>query len=130
MHSDFGEFEINLWQHLVDSLNKVLKKYTYSDHQIFSRSQLQYIVLGMLFKGMIMRCNHWVSLIYYTNDSRFWGKYITLDRGLLNIWLDRGLLNRQQRVTLKGFTSAFQMLNAGVPQGSILGPFLFLYRNH
>lgn len=75
----------------------------------------------MLFKGMIMRCNHWVSLIYYTNDSRFWGKYITLDRGLLN---------RQQRVTLKGFTSAFQMLNAGVPQGSILGPFLFLYRNH
>lgn len=41
-------------------------------------------------------------------------------------WIEDYLTLRQQRVTLEGFTSTFQMLDAGVPQGSVLGPFLFL----
>ena len=44
---------------------------------------------------------------------------------LLNILSDF-LRNRKQRVTLKGQSSPWTNVNAGVPQGSILGPLLFL----
>jgi len=36
------------------------------------------------------------------------------------------LQNRQQRVVLDGFSSEYTRVSAGVPQGSVLGPLLFL----
>ena len=46
--------------------------------------------------------------------------------GLAKKWLASYLGNRQQRITIKGCFSDYFLVNSGVPQGSCLGPVLFL----
>ena len=41
-------------------------------------------------------------------------------------WLTDYLNERQQKVIIRGCTSNPKPINAGVPQGSVLGPLLFL----
>ena len=41
-------------------------------------------------------------------------------------WFKNYLFDRKQRVVIDGFASTFKHVHAGVPQGSVLGPFLFL----
>ena len=47
-------------------------------------------------------------------------------RGVANRWFKAYLSNRKQFVSIKGVNSDLKYMNYGVPQGSILGPLLFL----
>ena len=41
-------------------------------------------------------------------------------------WVQNWLTDRKQRVSMEGETSAVTAVHSGVPQGSVLGPLLFL----
>ena len=47
-------------------------------------------------------------------------------RGLANDWFKSYLLNRKQYVSIQGIDSDQAIMEYGVPQGSVLGPLLFL----
>ena len=46
--------------------------------------------------------------------------------GVLNDWFKSYLPNRNQYVSINGFDSGLTNINCGAPQGSVLGPLLFL----
>ena len=45
--------------------------------------------------------------------------------GRANDWFNSYLSNRQQFVSINGYKSKSQLMEHGVPQDSVLGPFLF-----
>ena len=47
-------------------------------------------------------------------------------RGLTNKWFNSFLKGRQQYTTIQGVKSEQDSINYGVPQGSVLGPLLFI----
>ena len=47
-------------------------------------------------------------------------------RGIINSWFRSYLTDRKQKVVINGFESESKILPHGVPQGSVLGPILFL----
>ena len=47
-------------------------------------------------------------------------------RGAVNSWFQSYFNGRQQKVTINGASSQYHTITCGLPQGSILGPLLFL----
>ena len=66
-----------------------------------------------------------VQLINWHKGILFKLKCVEIDGNLLN-WLIDYLSNRKQRVVINGKFSTWKCIQAGVPQGSVLGPLLFL----
>ena len=58
------------------------------------------------------------GLIYKLEQNGISGSLLKLFQNYLN--------NRKQRIVLDGSSSDFSSIESGVPQGSILGPLLFL----
>ena len=66
-------------------------------------------------------------MLYFFNISRAFGTVnhsILLDK--LKHYGIRGILSLQQSVEIRGIQSETRIINCGVPQGSVLGPLLFL----
>jgi retron-type reverse transcriptase len=65
--------------------------------------------------------------------DRVWHKGLLYKLKLISVrdpllsWFESYLLDRKQRVVVVGQFSQWKNINAGVPQGSVLGPLLFLF---
>ena len=71
----------------------------------------------------------WTFQRLFTRSVQLSGPQVTTlsIRGKVNKWIGKILSGRSQQVVLSGERSPYITIESGVPQGSVLGPALFLY---
>ena len=136
---------------LLSNINKIFEKLVYS--RLYSFSNLHYCIYDLQFgfrekhstnhalfsltemiRGALddgnFACGIFIDLqkAFDTVDHHILLKKLEYYgiRGLANNWFRSYLTNRQQFVSINGFDSAKKCMKYGVPQGSVLGPLLFL----
>ena len=149
--SDISNYRpISLLNTLSKIFEKIVFKYIYNffktnfiltDYQsgfLPGRSTItQLVEVNHLFCQAIDRGNE-VRVIFLDISKAFdkvWHKgllyklYLSGISGPLLSWFNSYLQDRKQRVMINGQYSELSNINAGVPQGSVLGPLLFLFFN-
>ena len=111
---------------LILLLHQVLCHLIYTDHAILSKvDKIQNSIEGrqyscgvsLDFSKSLDTVNHTILLMKLEHYGI---------RGIANEWFRSYLDNRQQIVTVNGVSSAKCRTSCGIPQGSVLGPLLFL----
>jgi hypothetical protein len=78
-------------------------------------------------KAIFHNCSHCASLSRSLCRVRASQQEHYGIRGIINNWMKSFLSGRTQAVIVEGETSTYLPIDSGVPQGSTLGPSLFLY---
>ena len=78
-------------------------------------------MVGLDFSAALCRVNH-KALIFKLKQLGVGGPFLSI--------LTEFLSNRLQRVGVDGQFNDYRNVNSGVPQGSILGPLLFILYSH
>ena len=138
---------ISLLPNLGKILERLVFKHLYKyciDNNLLTWRNSGYKPLDSTVNQLILLCHRiyealekgqdicFVSLDASSAFNRVWHKGLIFKlkqlgiSGKLLIWLEDYLSNRKQRVVIGGKKSEWTDIKAGVPQGSILGPLLFL----
>ena len=122
---------------------KRLLNFTYR-HKIFNQNQFRFRNNHSTFMALIILVENLVDALDNGNYTvglflDFQKAFDTIDhgivldklyfygiRGIAHDWFVRYLSNRQQSLIYDGYQSELKVTRCGVPQGSILGPMLFL----
>ena len=136
---------------LLSVFSKIIERLMYSrllnfinKHKIFNKLQFEFRNNHSTFMALVILVENLVNALDNGNCAvgiflDFEKAFDTVDhcilldklycygiRGIAHKWFISYLSSRQQSVMYNGHESEFKMMRCGVPQGSILGPLLFL----
>ena len=153
VHKSGSKLEVNNYRpiSLLSNINKIFEKLIYERVYSFLTEQNSFYELQFGFRNKHSTAHALFSLTEQIrkaldNNSFACGIFIDLKKafdtvdhtillsklkhygisGTANKWLSSYLTDRQQYVTINGFQSDKRSIKIGVPQGSVLGPLLFL----
>ena len=128
-------FEKLMYKRLISflSMNEVLVDNQFGFRKGFSTSDAIVQFLDSIYNDLNSNCSSIAVFLDFTKAFETVNHGILLRklnhygvRGVANAWFKSYLYNRSQYVSLNGVTSSIQLTNISVPQGSVLGPLLFI----